>query len=83
MANYHMGVIHERRGETDEAERSFQRSIDEAVGEVSSTFHLAAIRRSQGDEEGAERLLQTTREFAEANGLGMPSASVAGGAEER
>ncbi|MEX0892624.1 MAG: tetratricopeptide repeat protein, partial [Gemmatimonadota bacterium] len=45
MARYHRGVIHERRGDLDAAEREFQRSLDEGVGEVSSLFHLAHIRR--------------------------------------
>ncbi len=69
MANYHMGVVHERRNEPDKAARSFQRGIDELVGEVSSVFHLAKLRQAQGDEEGAERLLKHTRDFAQANGV--------------
>ena len=44
-----------------------ERSIDEAVGEVSSLYHLALLRTASGDREGAEELLQKTREFARAN----------------
>ena len=69
MANYHMGVIHARRNEPDRAARSFQRAIDELVGEVSSVYHLAMLRRAAGDEEQAEALLERTREFASANGI--------------
>lgn len=69
MANYHMGVIHERREEPEEASRSFQRGIDELVGEVSSVYHLAKLRAAQGDQEGAEELLERTREFARENGV--------------
>jgi Flp pilus assembly protein TadD len=66
MAHYHIGVIHERRGETEPAEREFRRSLDEAVGEVSSLFHLATIRRSKGDEKGADDLLRRAHEFGRA-----------------
>ena len=45
------------------AVQSFQRSIDEGVEEVSSIYHLAEIRRSQGDEEAAAKLLEQAREF--------------------
>ena len=82
MANYHMGVVHERRGETEKAERSFERSVEEAVGEVSSNFHLAGIRRARGDEEGAERLLKGTREFARAQAGGGEAAAPVGDREE-
>lgn len=68
MANYHMGVIHERRNEPDRAARSFQRAIDELVGEVSSVFRLARLRQAEGDDEEAEALLKRTREFASATG---------------
>ncbi len=63
MAHYHMGVIHERRGDMQAAEREFRRSLDEGVGEVSSLFHLAVIRRSSGDEKGAQELLNKARDF--------------------
>jgi Flp pilus assembly protein TadD len=63
MANYHIGVLNERRDQTEEAKRSFQRSLDEAVGEVSSIYHLAMIRRAEGDEEGAKELLEQAEEF--------------------
>ena len=69
MANYHMGVIHERRGEPEEAERSYRRNLDESVGEVSSLYHLALLRRNQGDESQAEELLKRTREFALASNI--------------
>lgn len=63
MARYHMGVVHERRGEMGAAAREFQRSIEEGVGEVSSLYHLAVIRRAQGDEPAAQELLRRAREF--------------------
>ncbi|HEY0592614.1 MAG TPA: hypothetical protein VGF40_12665, partial [Thermoanaerobaculia bacterium] len=63
MAHYHMGVIHERLGEMDKAEREFRRSLDDGVGEVSSLFHLAVIRKSRGDEKGAQELLTKARDF--------------------
>jgi tetratricopeptide (TPR) repeat protein len=66
MAHYHIGVIHERRGETAAAEREFRRSLDESIGEVSSLFHLALIRRAAGDTAGADELLQRAREFGRA-----------------
>jgi tetratricopeptide (TPR) repeat protein len=69
MANYHMGVVHERRNQPDKAARSFQRAIDELVGEVSSVYRLARLRQAQGDEEQAEALLKRTREFARSNGV--------------
>jgi len=74
MANYHMGVIHERRHETEKAALSFQRNIDEAVGEVSSIYHLAMIRQAEGNLEAAEDLLARTREFAKANGISAKTA---------
>ena len=67
MANYHVGVIHERRNDPDKAARAFLRSIEESIGEVSSLFHLAEIRREAGDIEAAEELREKTREFASAN----------------
>ena len=69
MANYHMGVIHERRNDPDAAARSFQRGIDELVGEVSSVYHLAMLRKAQGELEESEELLKRTREFAGAKGV--------------
>lgn len=69
MAYYHMGVIHERRGEKEDAARSFQRAIDELVGEVSSLYHLALLRSEAGDDDAAADLLERTREFARANGV--------------
>ena len=69
MAYYHMGVIHERSNEPEKAARSFQRGIDELVGEVSSVYHLAMLRKARGDQEGAEELLKQTRDFARANGV--------------
>jgi hypothetical protein len=33
------------------------------VGEVSSLYHLAVIRRGQGDQAGADDLLRRAREF--------------------
>jgi hypothetical protein len=75
MANYHMGVIHERRQKPGEAARSFQRGIDELVGEVSSVYHLAKLRQAAGDQEGAEELLKRTRDFAGANGVSAGTGS--------
>jgi hypothetical protein len=75
MANYHLGVIHERRNEPEKAARSFQRGTDELVGEVSSVYHLAKLREAQGDTEGAEELLQQTRDFAAANGVSGKASS--------
>ena len=69
MANYHMGVIHERRNKPEVAERAYRRNLDESVGEVSSIYHLALLRRSQGDESQAEDLLKRTREFALASNI--------------
>ena len=69
MAHYHMGVIHERRGDLDAAEREFEKSLAEAVGEVSSIYHLALIRRQRGDIKGAEQLLQRAEGFAAAKAL--------------
>ncbi len=43
---------------------------------------LAGIRRARGAVEGAERLLETTRELAQASGAGGGSAVTASGAEE-
>ncbi len=65
MAHYHMGVIHERRGEIDAAERAFEYSEDHVVGEVSSLFHLAVLRRAQGDAAAAMEYLRRAREFGQ------------------
>ncbi len=35
------------------------------MGEVSSLFHLAVIRRAQGDTAGAEECLRRAREFGQ------------------
>ena len=67
MARYHIGVIYERLGHLDDAEREFRRSLDDGIGEVSSLFHLAQIRRAEGDAEGAQALLDRARQFARAN----------------
>lgn len=66
MARYHIGVIHERLGRIDDAKREFQRSLDEGVGEASSLYHLARLRRLEGDEEGANALLRQARQFGRA-----------------
>ena len=67
MARYHIGVIHERLGHLEDAEREFRRSLDDGVGEVSSLFHLATIRRAEGDEAAARDLLDRAHQFARAN----------------
>jgi Flp pilus assembly protein TadD len=69
MAHYHMGVIRERLGEIEGAERAFEYSRDQAVGEVGSLFHLAVLRREQGDMTGAEECLRRAREFGRAKSL--------------
>jgi len=63
MAHYHLGVIHEREGATEIARREFERSLDEGVHELSSLFHLAVIRRAQGNDAEAEELLRRAGEF--------------------
>jgi Flp pilus assembly protein TadD len=63
MAHYHLGVIHEREGETEVARREFERSLEEGVHELSSLFHLSVIRRAQGDTAGADELLRRAGEF--------------------
>jgi hypothetical protein len=66
MAHYHMGVIRERQGQVEAAERAFEYSEGQAVGEVSSLFHLAVLRKKQGDAAGAEECLRRAREFGQA-----------------
>jgi len=73
MAHYHLGVIHEREGATEIARREFERSLEEGVHELSSLFHLAVIRRVEGDDAGAEELLRRAGEF----GKMRPAASEA------
>jgi Flp pilus assembly protein TadD len=73
MAHYHLGVIHEREGATEIARREFEQSLEEGVHELSSLFHLAVIRRAQGDDAGAEELLRRAGEF----GKMRPAASEA------
>lgn len=63
MAHYHIGVIHERRGDVEAAEHEFRHSLNEATGEVSSLFQLALILRQKGDLAGAEELLRRAWEF--------------------
>ncbi len=69
MARYHIGVIYERLGDLKTAAREFQRSLDDGVGEASSLFHLARIRKSEGDEVGAKVLMERARQFARANAV--------------
>jgi hypothetical protein len=69
MSHYHIGVIHERRGDHTAAAREFERGQDEGVGEVSSLFHLAVIRRAQGDDAGAKALLEKARDFGRAKAV--------------
>jgi len=45
--------------------REFERSCEESIGEVSSLYHLATIRRAQNDEAGANELLRRAREFGQ------------------
>jgi Flp pilus assembly protein TadD len=66
MAHYHLGVIHEREGETEIARREFERSLEEGVHDLSSLFHLALIRRAKGDNAGADELLRRAGEFGKA-----------------
>jgi tetratricopeptide (TPR) repeat protein len=66
MARYHIGVIHERRKELEAAEQEFRKSVDGGVGEVSSLFHLAQIRRSQGNDAEADELLARAERFGKA-----------------
>ncbi len=63
MAHYHLGVIHEREGAPEIARREFELSVEEGVHELSSLYHLAMIRRAQGDKAGAEELLRRAGEF--------------------
>jgi Flp pilus assembly protein TadD len=65
MAHYHLGVIYERQGDMERAALEFERSCEESIGEVSSLYHLAVIRRAQGDEAGANDLLRRAREFGQ------------------
>jgi tetratricopeptide (TPR) repeat protein len=58
MAHYHLGVLYERRGEFEAAAREFERSLEELRGDVSSLYHLAMVRRAQGDDTAAEKLLR-------------------------
>jgi len=62
-ARYHIGIIHQRKGELDEAEREFRGNVAEGIGEASSLYHLAEIQRSRGDEKAAAALLDQAREF--------------------
>ena len=66
MAHYHLGVIYERQGNVEKAALEFERSCEESIGEVSSLYHLALIRRAQNDEAGANELLRRAREFGQA-----------------
>ena len=49
MARYHVGVIHERLGDLVAAEREFQNSLEEGIGEKSSLYHLERIRAARGE----------------------------------
>jgi hypothetical protein len=49
----------------DAAVREFERSCEESIGEVSSLYHLAMIRRAHHDEAGADALLRRAREFGQ------------------
>ncbi len=68
MARYHIGLIHERLGDTDAAAREFQRNEDECIGEVSSLFRLAEIRKAEGKVDEAEDLLRRANEFGKSAG---------------
>ena len=65
MARYHIGVIYERKDDPAAAAREFQRSLDDGIEEVSSLYHLAQIRKNQGDDAGAEKLLKRARQFGQ------------------
>ncbi len=65
-ARYFIGVIHERRGEYGDALREFRGMQDEGVGEVSSLWHMAAVRRAQGDTKAADELLERAMRFGRA-----------------
>jgi tetratricopeptide (TPR) repeat protein len=63
MALYQIGIVHERKSDSASAARAFQQSVDEAVGEASSFYHLAQIRRAEGKEEEARELLERAAGF--------------------
>ena len=69
MARYHIGVIHERLGNFEEAKQAFHRSMDEGVRECSSLFHLAEIARMEGDPARADELVRKAREIGCRSGL--------------
>ena len=70
MAHYHLGIIYERKGDYEAAAREFECGLEESNGDVSSLYHLALIRRAQGDPAVADELLRRTREFMIARPVG-------------
>ena len=66
MARYHIGVVHERLGDKESAAREFNRSSEGVVGEVSSLYHLARIRKSEGNDAESDELMKRVREFGKA-----------------
>ena len=66
MARYHIGVIHERRGDVAAAAREFEHSMAEGVGEVAASTTWRQIRRGQGRTNEAEALLERRRQFGRA-----------------
>jgi tetratricopeptide (TPR) repeat protein len=47
-AHYNLGLIHQQRGELDEARRRFERAIEIDAEEVDSHYQLGRIAREQG-----------------------------------
>ncbi len=61
MAHYHLGIVHERREELEAAAIEFEKAQEEMQGDLSSLWHLAGVRRAQGDTRTAEQLLQRAK----------------------
>jgi hypothetical protein len=70
MAHYHLGVIHERKGEYEAAAREFERSQEESSEDVSGLYHLALMREAKGDSKAAQELRLRARAFAKSPPIG-------------
>jgi tetratricopeptide (TPR) repeat protein len=58
-AHYNLGLIHQQRGELDEARKRFERAIEIDADEVDSHYQLGRIAREQG------RLPEAIKHFSE------------------
>jgi cytochrome c-type biogenesis protein CcmH/NrfG len=70
-----LGWVYYRRGEYGPAADALERALKIGPGLVESVYHLALVRKAQGDGAGAERLLRQVVEMDRGGQFGLEAES--------